>query len=525
MTASTVYNSLSKLDLWFALRDGSTIYHYHVPEIIPLRWPFFRDNWEALKSSLTDAVSDVDNPDLLSQKINEFSKLVEVQRNANSNPLNNAGLVASYNAIFGLIPLSVIAPSNEESKIIQSITRTVSAYSKANFVAIRKDLQNYHDELSDLVGGSDADYNRINGRQSTVAMKTATPADIATLQTMMNSLKSVDFILANAFDLPNASIDPFALAKSNANNPDFNVVSHNSGIMIMMNYGETLADISTKYLGTPDRWLEIAIANGLKPPYVDEIGEKLLLSSNGNQNQINIAPLDLNGKDNKDKFYIGQNILLQSDAIPFPESRSVANIVIIPVSGEIVLELSGDNDLNKYKLLDNAHVRVFKPNTANSNFFIMLPTGVTDTGLNKEDPWFVSTTAADEKQALIDLRLSDSNDLVFNSSGDLAFAYGMANAQQALKSKMSTEAGTSNRHPDYGIVTVSGTKSDNSEAARASLAESITSSIKADDRFSNIETLSITTLEGERTGFLVQLVVRLAGSNTAIPMTFTITPS
>ena len=81
----------------------------------------------------------------------------------------------------------------------------------------------------------------------------------------------------------------------NANNSDYALEQHKSGRLTTINVGEDLQSLAARTLGDPDRFVEIAIANGLKAPYIDEIGETIPLISNGNSNLINIAKTDADG--------------------------------------------------------------------------------------------------------------------------------------------------------------------------------------------------------------------------------------
>src|SRR5690606_24961551 len=107
-------------------------------------------------------------------------------------------------------------------------------------------------------------------------------------------------------------------------------------------------DLAARYLGDSNRWLDIAIANGLKPPYIDEIGEAISLISNGEGNQVNISEVDPSGRSNKDKLFINQVIFISSDTLKFAEQRRIISIKEVPISGELVVELSGEADLDKF---------------------------------------------------------------------------------------------------------------------------------------------------------------------------------
>ena len=79
-----------------------------------------------------------------------------------------------------------------------------------------------------------------------------------------------------------------------------------------------------------------------------------------------------------------------------------------------------EKDLNRYKLADNAKIRVFKPNTINSSFMILIPSEDTlPDSAREEVPFFLKSSSEDERQAKVDLYLTDDRDLNFTSSGDI----------------------------------------------------------------------------------------------------------
>ena len=258
----------------------------------------------------------------------------------------------------------------------------------------------------------------------------------------------------------------------------------------------------------------------MKPPYVDEIGQTISMISNGSDSQLNIAKLDGSGAPNIEKLYINQVVFLQSTAIKFPDQRVIINIREIPISGEIVIELNGEANLGLYQTIDNAHIRIFKPNTINSNFLIMLPQpDAVSQSSTKETPFFLASKSEDEKRAGVDLLLDTKNDLVFAANGDFQLNFGLTNAMQAMQLKMVSERGQSIRHPEYGLSSVIGVKNSDPNNIKDTLIAGINSMVEADERFSRIETLNVTIDQGSA---IISLVVRLAGSGSLLPINFVI---
>ncbi len=286
--------------------------------------------------------------------------------------------------------------------------------------------------------------------------------------------------------------------------------------------------LADRFFGDTDRWIEIAIANGLKPPYIDEVGERINLIANASGNQINISQLSAGSEQNIDKVFINQVIFLQSDIENFPEQRIIINIQEIPISGNIILELNGEDDLDKYKINENAHIRVFKPNTINSGFYILIPSDEElPEDIVTDPPFFLQTKGEDEKKQKIDLALDNNGDLVFNQTDDFGLSFGIDNAVQAIKLKLAVEEGELHRHSDYGLIAIAGSANHDVRTLRSTLVESISEQISADSRFDRIERLDVEYFNTNdprfpATAFLITLSVRLAGSSAVVPITFTV---
>jgi hypothetical protein len=522
-------SSLADLDFWYKVTGNEPLLLLDVPEIIRLRWSYFKDNWEFIKQRYVDLIPSYPSPNTLKNQIDSFSDFITSQRTSksNKNPFDNDVVISKFYAIFDTTLINNIRLSFEEQQIIDNKIRITKSYTRGNFLLIRSQLEKERDEISDKVNTSDADYNRVFQRSSQAGRVQIKNKDLNKMFELQEAIKSVNYILANSFSLESSTIDPFALARANANNPDIDIKTYSSGFLIKLNYGEDLQSLAKRTLGNPDNWIDIAITNGLKAPYIDEVGQKLQLISNANGNQINIAEFDIDNAFNIDKFFIGQVILLQSIVQTFPEQRSVLNITQVPISGEIILELDGEADLNRYKLIDSASIRIYKPNTVNSSFLVMIPSlSEVDDTTKSDTPWFLQGAVAEDKIQKVDLAFDEKGELNFGSTGDLQLSYGLTNAIQAIKLKLAIEAGELRRHPDFGLVAVQGLRNSDMASIRSILTQSITAMIDADQRFANIKQLDVTYADildaNTATSVSIALVVRLAGSGRLLPITFSV---
>lgn len=526
--AENSYSAIAELNLWFKLRSGESLTLTDFPELIPLRWQYFRDQWEFIRQDYFDKVNNYQNPDLLRDNIRLFSLFVESQRtfSKSQNPFNNTNILFQFFGIFDTTLITAIPVSPEEQKTIDDKIKRINRFTRDDFVNLKNKLRVARDAYADIRGLSDDDYNRTYNRGSIAQQTGVTNKDMNQLLEINNAIKSIDFILANQFALSTNFIDPFALARQNADNPEVNIGQYEAGQLIKMGYNQDLRALAQEYLGDEQKWIDIAIANGLKPPYIDEIGQKVPLIANGSGNKVVISETDLDGKLNIDKLFVNQVIFVQSDTQRFPDQRTIISIEQVPISGDILIELNGEEDLTKYKINEGAHIRVFKPNTINSNFYVLIPTNRPVADTRKElTPWFLRTKGEDLKRIKVDLELDEKNDLRFATSGDLGLAYGLANAMQALKLKFGIAPGELRRHTNFGLVSVMGRTNNDIQAIQQSLADSIAELVSADDRFDRIESLEIEYLaqgSDSPVGFKIGLMVRLAGVDQVIPISFTV---
>ena len=530
-TLNEAYKSIADVNLWLKSRGNDDLTLADIPSIIPLRWQHFRDNWEFMKPDLLNNISQDEDPDLFNQQINDFSNLIESQRNSSKiNPFQDSQIFYRFYVIFNNILIQSLNLTNEEQGIMDNEITRINSFSKNNFVHAKQNIIDYRDRMADISGLSDEDYNKSFGKASIPPQIDATIVNANYLLTLEYSIRTCDFILANLFAVDTV-IDPFALARANANNPNIDIGSYKSGKLVKINYGESLESLAKRYLGDPNKWLDIAIANGLKPPYIDEVGVRISLLSNGSGNQINLSETDIDGELNINKLYINQQIFLQSNTEVIANQRGIINIKQVPISGEIIIELDGDANMNIYQIADQAHIRVYAPNTINSSFFILIPSNEPLDDFRKEEvPWFLAKSADDEKRAKVDLAIDPNGELTLTSNSDIRLSFGLENAIQAVKLKIITELGSLRYHSTFGLVNILGNKNINIDDTIELITESIVSQIDADSRFDRIESLSVDYLSNNATNegvsaIFINLIVRLAGGNKVIPISFTVNNS
>lgn len=332
------------------------------------------------------------------------------------------------------LPPRAVADINDE-------VAQVMTFRRADFEEIKLQLSTFRARFEASVGAGDPTFESTFPATKVTAERTPTDDDYQIMYAMnrvidvANQLASTDWTDRNQ----TTGIE-YVAGLAQRSGIAFQVPV--SKFLVPMPYGYSLEDLSRRYLGTPDRWMEIAQLNGLREPFIDEVGFQLPLLVDGNKNQI-IVP-------ETDQIYIGQPVVVISNLVP-KTKRNVTNIQ--KVGGTCVLTLSGEQDLNVYKYLAGAYLTAYKPGTVNSQQMIYIPSDVdVDDSLfqTKDIPGihdFDNIVVGGGTDLLLDQKL----DLVITPNGGIPWSVGITNIVQSTLIRLSTVQGTLNHHPLFGL--------------------------------------------------------------------------
>lgn len=172
---------------------------------------------------------------------------------------------------------------------------------------------------------------------------------------------------------------------------------------VSVEQGDTLMGLAARYLGDARAWQYIAIANGLKPPYIDAQASAPLVSAAG------VAPPS-------------------TDLLPWPSALGVGSKILIP------------SPLRSTQDMPNLPVQGAKPSEPSENQLLG-----TDLALE------VVAGIEGSSNALYDIPVD--TDL---GSLDAKVVSGVANLKQALITRMITERGTDTLYKTLGVQRVVG---------------------------------------------------------------------
>jgi hypothetical protein len=340
------------------------------------------------------------------------------------------------------ITIDKLSITPEMQKRIDTEVQRVQAFTTADFAKMRDTVQEAMVSIADTVGASDATFDATFANTHPTTTRTPNLEDfniLFAINDVVDVLNQLSTMSSSANSTANVTADYIAGIASGSG---IAFQKPMSKYAVPFPYDFTLEHLSRQYLGDSDRWMEIAMLNGLREPYVDEVGFDVTFLADGKQSQIVV--------NSATNLEIGQPVWIQSNFVG-REKRHIVNITAIS-QDNIILTLDGPADLAKYKVKAGAYLHAFLPDTVNSQQLIYIPSDIAVQD-NSELAKVPGIDVFDDLLEIggVDLLLTQDNDLAITNDGDCRLAYGMSAIVQRAKVALGTPRGTLFKHPTFGL--------------------------------------------------------------------------
>lgn len=388
---------------------------------------------------------------------------------------------------------------------IEDEKRRVSQLKREDFEKARDSIAAVLSDFEAATGGGNDTYARIYNIPNRAASRAPTDNDFEVIFALNKSLMQANKLAASA-TINRDEVSALEFIAGLAARSGIAFTQPKSKFMVPFPYGYTLEMLSAQYLGTEDRWHEIAVLNGLMDPYVDEVGFSLALLTNGNGNQVTVATAD--------KLFVNQSVWVSSTTQQRTRRRITKIEQISPTF--FILTLSGDQNLGIYTVSAGASIQAFLPNTVNSQQTIFIPS---DVEADDTDFRYKSIPGVDYFDPLVraggvDLLLTASGDLVVTPDGDGRLAVGLTNIVQKVRIVLNTPRGSLRHHPEFGFpIQVGDSTADLSAQDILTICQEL---FKGDPTFSGVESAAILK---DGPVVKISLGVGIAGTSQVIPVT------
>ena len=286
-----------------------------------------------------------------------------------------------------------------------------------------------------------------------------------------------------------------------------------SKIIVPVPANTTIEGIAARYLGDPNRWIEIATLNKLQEPYLDYSGFQLPLLSNAIGRHVTVS--------SNQNLYLGQTVTLMAN-LQIQQSRHITNIEALP-NGNFLLTLDGAPNLDNFTLANGAYIQAYLPGTVNAMQKIYIPSTLpvaqTQGQVNVVLPQTVQLSGDPLAQISgVDWLINgETGDLVLDNYGNFQLAYGITNLTQWLYLLFSTAINSFLIEPQFGVGVTPGTSI--ADINIQELYTQINSQIQADPRFSGVTSLQIIATPPSLS---ISVGVQVAGVTGIFPVSFSL---
>jgi hypothetical protein len=387
---------------------------------------------------------------------------------------------ADHPNIFEEFPLDDMNLPIEVSDQLDLTRQSVLTFGAEDVILRRNKIIDFSRSISEALGGGSNSYNAVKGLNAVKkTFKKLSVDDIVLLSQLNDICIQTDRLIALLDQSASNDRDDYYKFYADyavAQGLKFN--SQNlSRFFIPFPLGASLEQLAAQYLGTPDRWIEIAAINALKAPYVDEDGYEILVTASAGGDTLTVGVAEM--------LYVGQVVEVLSD-VERVTPRKIRSIdVVNSIETIITFEHVDGKPLTIYRPSQRARIRANMPNTVNSNMLIAIPSDAPP----KFDTTFKTSPEVNELNGLariakIDFLLDANGDLIFTGGGDIRLAYGMTNLIQAALLKLKTSTGQILNLPNYGNPAEVGANT--AEVDAEEILRAINTSFDSDPRFSGI---------------------------------------
>jgi hypothetical protein len=373
----------------------------------------------------------------------------------------------------------------------------------------RDKIANFSRSISEALGGGSDTFSRVIGANiPKKTFKRLTTEDILILEKLNDIQMQMDAIIASMDTATSESSEDYYSFYRDfavANGINFSESSI-SKFYVPFPFGATLESLAVQYLGSPERWIEIAALNSLKEPYVDEVGQLIDIKSSSGGNTLGVSSDRL--------LYVGQIVEISSDTKP-STVRKIREIDVVNAGLTLVtFEDSKGLPLTAYKPSENAKMKVFMPDTVNSNMLIAIPS----TSAPRQGSVFKITPELDDLNKLariakIDIMLDTQGDIILTGGGDVKLAAGLTNIIQAATLKIRTKTNTLLQAPEFGNPADAGVNT--SEASAQDVADALNDSFSGDPRFNGLISVQVSK---KGPVIMIDSLVNIANTDINLPI-------
>lgn len=450
------------------------------------------------------------NEGLSSNFVSQGALGTEASQSAELDPLNDVFQNSEgYFDLFDSLDLSALKLTPQQQQVIEDEFVKISLINIDDLNKIKKEMLDLSLDISNNFGTGSESFSQIYDRpapQSRVTPISLEEYEI--LNSIYEAVQALDLLTATKFFDDTKRQNPLEYVGGLANENGIEFDESTSKYLVPVPFGLSIEEIAMRYLGNPDKWVEIATLNSLRSPYIDEDGFSYDLLSNASGRSFNV-------NDNQQRLFIGQRIVLKSLTVP-PFSRKIINIEKISDTNYLI-SVDGTSNLDNLTIADDASLRAYLPGTVNSQDQIYIPSDLP----SQEDDRVAEIPSLKNdkltKISKVDWLLDDSGDIAINNLGDFRLANGLNNLVQALKMKISVSKNSLLRHPDFGLGIKHGVSI--ADIDSGSLFQELNKLVTDDPRFSGLERLDITISGGTIT---VDMAVSVAGNSGIVPISFNV---